>query len=61
METFQELYAAIDNPEKVVYWKQSNYIAERDKFGRVNITCTGNDHMVGLYEPDYPPTDFYEV
>ena len=59
MNTFEELYSAIDNPDVTVFWKQENYIAGRDKFGRANITCTGNGHIVGLYEPDYPPEDFY--
>ena len=58
ISTFEDLYRHVEEGEKVV-WKNPSY--EVKKSTGVFIICHIGGSVVGLYEPDYSPTDFYII
>ena len=45
--TIEQIKAAIE-AGKTVCWKADNYIVSKDTIGQYLITCTNNNHAIGL-------------
>lgn len=60
MKTFEEIYQAVNNGS-LVHWMSEIYVVVKDsaQLSGYGLLCTTNDYYVGLYEPDYKPSDFY--
>jgi len=57
VKDFKELYEAVDKGQSV-YWQNSVYKVV-SAHSNYYVLYTLNGHCVGLYEPDYDPSDFY--
>ena len=57
--SFKEIYEAVDKGIDV-YVLSDVYTVKRVGYnGRYLITCSVTRGCIGLYEPDYKPSDFY--